>query len=205
MTIRKKNGKNHLHPQSKKSIFSKEKRVKFLNKKNICIVLAALLVILILKEFVAGILLIILFAPLSVMTLRLSRFVPHVSIETNTASSIFMGYLFGPAVGFLYCLSIGGYSYIKNSLLNITFISSLFYACLAAVMAAIFHTMNLPFFWCFFIPNIIRVVVMIPYYMLLADPFEVVIHQTTHFLLNILVYYQFYSVLLDILLKVGLV
>jgi hypothetical protein len=204
MVIKNQIVKNNHKPKRKKTLLSRAKKVKFLNKKTLLFAFAILILLLVLKKFVIGILLILIFAPLSVITLRFSRFVPHVSIETNTASSIFMGYLFGPTIGFFFCLGVGGYGYVKNSLLNITFISSLIYACFAAVMAGVFHSLNLSFFWCFLLPNLIRVTVMIPYYMLLADPFEVITHQTTHFILNTLVYYQFYSVLLDILLKIGL-
>ena len=63
-------------------------------KKNITLVLFAAILLVIFNKYLVAIVLIILLSILGFITLQVSRIVPHISIETVTAGSILLGYIY---------------------------------------------------------------------------------------------------------------
>ena len=115
---------------------------KFLNIK----VMLGLLIFLIISfmwfKYIAGLVIVAIFAPITFLTVRYSKMVPHISIESNTGMSAFMGYLFGPVIGFIYAIIVGLFSYVSNSFISATYLSIPVLGGLCAILMGVFARIN---------------------------------------------------------------
>ena len=162
---------------------------KFWNIKTGLIVLIVLIASLIWFKYIAGLVLLAFFIPLTFITVRYSKMVPHISIETFTGTAIFMGYVFSPGIGFFYGVTVGSFSYILNSFVAATYLSNPWLAGLAAALAALGKSMGLSFSHAFIVAILIRTVVAYFWFGILgADPIERLTHQASQFLTNLIIY-----------------
>ncbi len=148
-------------------------------------------------EYLAGILLIVAFIPITFLSIRYSKMVPHISLETNTSMAILIGYLYGPAIGFFYGLIVGTACYVMNSFIKTTYLSSPVLAGLSAIMAGFFHSIGLTFGHAFVIAIILRTIISYFWFGLIGvDPIERLTHQSSQFLTNIMLYLPVLSAVL---------
>ncbi|AJF60925.1 TPA: hypothetical protein HA239_03215 [Candidatus Woesearchaeota archaeon] len=177
---------------------------KYLNLRNVLIALVILLVALIWSRYVTGILLVIVFAPITFITVRYAKMVPHISIESNTAMSCFIGYIFGPIVGLFYGLAVGGFSYVMNSFVSITYVSTIILAGVAGFLTGTMHSaFGMPFATAYFAAIIIRTVIAFPWFTMVGiSPFESFTHQTSQMFFNLVIYLPLLSALYDLLAPV---
>ena len=101
--------------------------------------LAGLLIFLLFfRESLIKIILVIVFAPFTRVTIRYSKAVPHVSLASNTPLSVFMGILFGPVFGFFYGLLMGCYAYFINGYVKLNHIITIILAAVSAVLGGVY-------------------------------------------------------------------
>jgi hypothetical protein len=162
---------------------------KFLNVKVVIGLLIFLIASLMWFKYIAGIVLIAIFAPFTFMTVRYSKLVPHISIESNTGMSAFMGYLYGTGIGSIYALIVGLFCYVANSFVSATYLAIPVLGAMCAAIMSIFAGMGVKFTTAFAITIIIRTVVAYFIYGLLgADPIERLTHQSSQALTNLILY-----------------
>ena len=89
---------------------------KYITTKNVLLFLIALVLFMIFSNALKGILLLIFLFPLSRLTVKVTAFVPHITLEQYTSGTLLMTYLYGPSVGALSGLSLGLYGYLSNSI-----------------------------------------------------------------------------------------
>mgnify|MGYP001595128978 FL=1 len=185
-------------------LMSKNKKIdfkKYFNLRNVIIGLLVLFISLLYSKYLAGIILIIIFAPLSMLIIRYSRMIPHVSADSNLAMSCLMGVLFGPVFGLLYGLIVGLFAYGMNSFIRITSLSTILLAALSGFFCSILVTyMHFPFITAFIIIVLARTVVAWPLFSILGtDPFENFTHQLSQLLFNLIIYLPILTILYNLI------
>jgi hypothetical protein len=169
---------------------------RYFNFRNVLILLIFLVVSLIWFRYIAGLVLIAVFAPITFLTVRYSKMVPHISAESNTGMSILMGYIFGPVFGFFYGLAVGGFSYVMNSFISATYLSTVFLGGVAGFLSGTLHSMNLPFTTAFVLSVLFRTMIAWPIFGFFGiDPFERFTHQTSQLLTNLIIYLPLLSLI----------
>jgi hypothetical protein len=125
-------------------------------KSNFKMILLAAIAMILFNKYVFLIILMFINAFLGMLTLKVSRLVPHISIETVTSSAILVGYLYGWKWGLFFGLAVGLYGYVQISLIKLTTIVNALFMGLSGVLAYGFHSMGFDFWWAFFWTYIIR-------------------------------------------------
>jgi hypothetical protein len=168
--------------------FRKEVK-RFLNLRNVLFLLLFLIVSLLWFRYIAGVIIIAIFAPITFLTVRYSKMVPHVSIESNTAMSCFIGYIFGPVFGFVYALSVGGFSYVMNSFISATYLATILLAGISASVMGVLSGFGVSFGYAFFIAILTRTIIgWFLFGFLGTSPFERMTHQVSQFFSNLIIY-----------------
>ena len=148
-----------------------------------------------LLKYITSIALILIFAALSFILVKISIRVEHVTFDCFSATTIFFGYLFGPLVGIIYGILVGIVSYSAARLNQFTISNIL----LAIISAILINFINGPFSKSFIIVCLIRICMDIPWFMLLGSNFFENITQTSSLaLINIFIYLPFLNLILKL-------
>lgn len=162
---------------------------KFLNIKVILGLLIFLIVSFMWFRYIAGLVIVAVFAPITFLSVRYSKMVPHISIETNTGMSAFMGYAFGPVMGSIYAMIVGLSCYVGNSFISATYLAIPVLGAFCAVIMGILAGIGIKFSTAFAITIITRTIVAYYLYAILgADPIERLTHQASQMLTNLILY-----------------
>jgi hypothetical protein len=147
-------------------------------------------------KYIAGIILVLAFVPITFLTVRYSKMIPHISAESNTGMSIFMGFIFGPSIGFIYGIVAGLIAYVGNSFVSLTYIATIFMAGVTALIAGTLAGMGFSFTNAFTVSILLRTVIAyILFGFLGIDPFERITHQFSQLLTNLIFYLPLLSTL----------
>ncbi len=170
---------------------------KFFNFRNILLLFLFLVLSMLWFRYVAGLILIVAFIPVTFFTMRYAKLVPHVTIESNTGMSIFMGYLFGnPLIPLIYGPIVGGVCYAMNSVVTPCSMSTVIIAGISGAIAAVLKIVfGLSFTYAFIASILIRTVIAFPWMLLFTDPVEVTSHQVSQLLSNMILYLPLLSAL----------
>lgn len=179
---------------------------KYLDTKKILIILLVLVLVLAFSQAFKGILLLIIFLPMAKYSVRATAFIPHVTIETYTASSLLMTYLFGPITGFLSALVLGFYGYLSNGISKFLALVNVFVTSITCfivgllVQSHIFGTLSFTIVFSF---GIILDNVIAYFVFLVLDPDQLQnrIYRATHILYNLFITQLFFSLIYEIFIK----
>ncbi len=176
----------------------KKTKVKFFNTRNVLIALILLVLFMLFGKYVTALVFTALFIPIGIITTRYGKIMPHVSPETITITSAFMGYVYGVKIGVLFAFGVGGYCYLKNSMISLPYLTVILLGALTAFNVNLLK--DLGFTWAIALSIVIRNLIGLPLYMyfIAPNPPENIIHHTTHIFLNTLVYLPIFSVLYDL-------
>ena len=141
-------------------------------------------------KYIAGLILIGIFAPLCFITIRYAKFVPHVTPESITATTIFMGYIYGPSIAIIYGFIVGSFALGANSHIKPASIASLVVALAAGALCSVLRSVfGLSLTYAFVISIIFRTIVAFPLMALIGtDPFENLSHQLSQLFFNLIIY-----------------
>lgn len=169
---------------------------KFLNFRTILIVIIFLIVSMLYFKYIAGIVLLVVFLPITFITIRYSKMVPHIAIESNTAMTYFIGYTFGPVYALIYGPLVGISCYVLNSFISPGYMTTPIIAGVTGALVGILKSaFGFSFISAFFIALIVRTMIAFPWFMLFYDPVEVFTHQTSQFFSNLVIYLPLLSAL----------
>lgn len=164
---------------------------KNLTAKRILIILLVLFVLLIFYKAFRGIILLILFIPMAKYSVRVTAFVNYVTLETYTASTILMAYLFGPLAGLLTGLFLGTYAYLVNSITKFLALLNVVVAATTGVfigfLVSVFikdMSFSHAFIWGMLFNNLVAYILFV-----FMDPDQIqnVTYRTTHIIWNIFI------------------
>jgi hypothetical protein len=133
----------------------KEELIKFFRGNSKLFLLAAIGII-IFHKYMPVVICFLIFAALGIFTIKISRAVPHISIETVTPSAILMGYAFGWKVGLVFGILVGFIGYIRASQVNLTIIICSLLMGLVGVLADMFKGMGMAFWVAYLLAYFIR-------------------------------------------------
>ncbi|MFH2021202.1 MAG: hypothetical protein ABIJ34_07315 [archaeon] len=152
-------------------------------------------------KYIAGIILVVIFTPITIMIIRYSRFIPHVTADNNLAFACLMGFLFGPVISVLYALIVGMISLVVNSHVKIPSLASLMLAAVGSVFCTLLGAQfHMSFSTSFMIVAVVRTFVALPIFNLLGvSPIENISHQTSQMLCNLIIYLPLLSLLYKII------
>ncbi|MBT3721153.1 hypothetical protein HN789_02050 [archaeon] len=89
--------------------FSVQNFKKYLTLRNFLIAGIFFVIYLMFSNLAKAIVFMAIFTPLGMLSIKTTKFIPHVGVETVTATSFFMGYMFGWPVGAFFGLILGSY------------------------------------------------------------------------------------------------
>lgn len=172
---------------------------KLLTFRNILLLSVFLVVSLVWFRYIARLVLLAVFIPLTFTTIRYSKMVPHISIESNTSITFFIGYAFGPIYALIYGPFVGVSCYLANSFISPGYMMTPVIAGFTGMLVGYMHQiMGMGFFQAFFIGLVIRTIIAFPLFMMFYDPLEVFTHQTSQFFSNLVIYFPLLSALLSL-------
>lgn len=125
-------------------------------KGNSKLILLAVIGFVVFQKYMVMMVSFVLFALLGIFTIKISRAVPHISIETVTPAAILMGYAFGWKVGLIFGILIGFIGYIRASQVNLTIIICSLLMGLVGVLADMFKGMGMAFWLAYLIAYFVR-------------------------------------------------
>ncbi|MEM3374607.1 MAG: hypothetical protein QXE31_05295 [Candidatus Woesearchaeota archaeon] len=125
-------------------------------------------------------------------SIKVSRIVPHISVETVGASSILISYVWGWKFGLAFALIIGFYGYAREGLIKLKSIVNVLLMGVVAVVASIFYSLHYSFFVSYMLSFIVRMVLnAIIFPMIESDMFENMIHGFGDPLFNMFITFHF--------------
>jgi len=147
-------------------------------------------------KYAVGLVLLAIFVPFTFMTVRYSKMVPHISIESFTSTTYFIGYVFGPIYALIYGPIVGMGCYVANSFVNPNYLSTPVFAGLTGALAGLVKVwFGATFVQAFIIALVVRTIIAFPWFMLFVDPLEVFTHQISQFFSNLVIYLPILSAL----------
>jgi uncharacterized membrane protein YeaQ/YmgE (transglycosylase-associated protein family) len=159
-----------------------------------------LIVVIIWGKYVIGIILLAVFLPFTFISVRYSKMIPHISAESNTAFTFFIGYTFGPMYALIYGPIVGVSCYMLNSFISPGYMMTPIIAGITGAIVGVLHfSFHMSFFQAFFIGLIIRTLVAFPIFLMFYDPLEVTSHQVSQFLSNTIIYMPLLSALYSLI------
>ncbi|MBN1502277.1 hypothetical protein JW930_01930 [Candidatus Woesearchaeota archaeon] len=169
--------------------------------KNLRFILLGLLLLAVFHSYIVQIVLMLMLAILGVYSLRVTRMVPHISVETISASAILFGYLYGWQVGLAFGVIVGIAGYIMISLMKLTTIVNALFMGLCGVLAALFHNLNFSFQGAFIVSFTIRAFLGYPTFSTLNPGLvENIMHSFGDALFNIAITMQIMTLLYGLIL-----
>ncbi|MEK6916518.1 MAG: hypothetical protein AABW92_02125 [Nanoarchaeota archaeon] len=170
-------------------------------KQNRKLLLFSIISLIIFNKYIIIISLFILFGLLGILSLQVTRLIPHISIETISSSAILIGYVWGWKLGLLFGISFGLYGYMKISLIKLKTIIAALLMGLCGVIAAIFATLNYSFGYAFIFTFIIKMVLnQLIYPLVESNMTENFIHSFGDPLFNMLITFQLMQIIYKILM-----
>ena len=133
------------------------KLLEFIKQNKTFLLLAAIALILF-NHYIVLIGLIIFFWFLGMISFKVTGMIPHVSVETISASSILLGYIWGWKWGLGFGLIFGLYGYIQISRIKLKSIINVLLMGLGGVLSAIFASLNYSFTIAYMFTFIIRII-----------------------------------------------
>ena len=184
---------------NKKKIKKKYSKLieKYLTTKWILIVLLLLFLLLLFSQAFKGILLLVALVPLAKYSVRVTRFVNYITLETYTASAILFGYIYGPVPGLLTGLFLGLYGYLSNSVTKFLALMNVFVAAVTAFVVGYFGSMNFSIFFIFAI-LLFNIIAYIVFFFLDPDQLQNITYRITHVLWNIGVVRLIFMLIFDL-------
>ncbi len=167
-----------------------EKFKTYFTPRNLIIGFILLFLTLILSNIVKGAVLMILFFPLALYSARVTKFINGVTLETATASSVLMGYIYGPSIGALSAFVLTTWSYVANSIVKLRAYLDIIFTTIAGFLAGYLKTMGFNFTMVFIISIVIKNIVAFILNHFFFDPDKIgnMIYRVTHIILNIFIY-----------------
>jgi len=185
---------------------NKEKYNKFVKKyftlKRVLLFVIILVLVMMFSKALKGILLLVLFFPLAKYSVKVTAFVPHVTLEQYTSSTIFLAYLYGPMVGALAGLVLGLYGYLSNSISKFLALTNVVVAALTGLVIGILKDGMLKtfsFYWVFVIGILFfNVVAYLVFLYVDPDQIQNVSYRVSHLFFNGLISVLFFNLLYNL-------
>ena len=124
-------------------------------KKNLKYILLILILLIVFHEYILIIVLFGFMLVMGLLSLRFSKVVPHISIETISASAVFFGYMWGWKLGFAFGFITGLAGYIYIGLVKLTTITKSLLMGFSGILGAIFAMIGFKFVPAFMISFLI--------------------------------------------------
>ena len=175
-----------------------------LTPRNMIIGAIAIFIILILSNVIKGILLLIIFFPMALYTVQLTRFVDGVTLETYTGSSIVMAYIYGPNIGLLCAFLLTAWSYFGNGIVKLRAYLQIMYNSVSTFITGYiaFTYTDLSFSTVFILSILINNGIAFVFNHLWFDPDKLsnIMYRITHSLLNLGIYRLIFQLFYDLFL-----
>ena len=144
------------------------------------------------------------FTILGTATPRITRFVPHISIETVSASAILFGYVWGWKIGLIFGFGAGMFGTIYNGFLKLTTMVNAMFMGVCGIFGAIFASLGFSFWWAFLLTYIVRANLgFFVFQLIKPDLLENVIHSYGDALFNVLIVSQIMAAIYRLILPIA--
>ncbi|MBN2368261.1 hypothetical protein JXC34_04535 [Candidatus Woesearchaeota archaeon] len=125
-------------------------------KDNLKIVLLAIILLVVFNKHVVMIITMTLLMFIGHFMMKISRIMPHISLETVTPSAILIGYIWGWPAGLAFGIIVGLTGFIKASQLNLTILICSLLMGFVGVLAPLFKSLGMSFAVAYLVSYTIR-------------------------------------------------
>jgi hypothetical protein len=167
----------------------------------IIIIVIFILLFLLYKGFFKAAILMLIFTPTVVYSMRISKFIPNLNIEVLSASSLLIGYLYGPIPAAFFAIVVGFFGIFKSNYVTYLFIVRIICTALVAAIMSFYTSIN---FNLNFILGILlmNVILWFVYLVIDPDPLQNVTHRISHLFWNLLVVRFIYVALYELVKRI---
>jgi hypothetical protein len=192
---------NLLNPVCFPHFIVDKKKTLFANlRSNLTFIILGLIALIILHTQIVKILLIIMLVTAGWYTMKISRMMPNISIETVTASAILLGYLYGWQIALAFGLIVGISGYIRVSQLMLTTIVASAFMGLCGVLGALFAKLGYAFWIAYLITYGLRAVISFPVYQTInPDLVGNIMHSFVESIFNMVVTINFMIIIYNLI------
>ncbi|MFH0876556.1 MAG: hypothetical protein V1859_11575 [archaeon] len=170
---------------------------KYLTFRYILIGIIGFILFLLYTDYFKGLFLMVIFLPLALYTTRITKFIEGVTIETHTASTVLMGFLYGPQIGELCGFILTGWAYIGNGVAKVRAYLDIGYTILAGYIAGWLSLKGLSFGMTFTLAILAKNIFsfLLNHFFFDPDKMSNLTYRISHLFLNVLIYRLFFEVL----------
>lgn len=181
----------------------KNKLLEYVKEHHKILLLAAISLILF-NKYIVLITFLILLGILGMMSMKITSIVPHISIETVSASAVLFGFVWDWKIGLIFGLVFGMYGYIKLSIIKLKTILNAVLMGVCGIMGGVFASMGYSFRIAFILTFVVRIVLNnIIFPLVESDMFENLVHGFGDPLFNILITGQFMQLFYTLIVYLG--
>ena len=141
------------HKQAKKELKGIRK---YLTLRNLLIAAIFIFVYIMFSDIAEAIFFVVIFVPVGILSIKLTRVLPHMDMETLTTCSFFLGYLYGWPVGVFFGLVLGSYIWMTAFSFSQFVMMSVFLNAVAALLGFMFAGYGWAFPTAYMIGMVIR-------------------------------------------------
>jgi len=123
------------HKQAKKELKGIRK---YLTLRNLLIAAIFIFIYIMFSDIAEAIFFVVIFVPVGILSIKLTRVLPHMDMETLTTCSFFLGYLYGWPVGVFFGLVLGSYIWMTAFSFSQFVMMSVFLNAVAALLGFMF-------------------------------------------------------------------
>ena len=123
------------HKQAKKELKGIRK---YLTLRNLLIAAIFIFIYIMFSDIAEAIFFVVIFVPVGILSIKLTRVLPHMDMETLTTCSFFLGYLYGWPVGVFFGLVLGSYIWMTAFSFSQFVMMSVFLNAVAALLGFAF-------------------------------------------------------------------
>ena len=129
---------------------------KYLTLRNLLITALFVVVYLMFSNLAKAIFFVVIFVPIGILSIKLTRVLPHMDMDTLTTCSFFLGYLYGWPIGVFFGLVIGSYIWMTAFSFSQFVMMSVFLNAISAVIGFVFAGYGWAFPMAYMIGMVIR-------------------------------------------------
>ena len=172
---------------------------KYLTLRNFLIAAIIFFVYLMFSNLAVAMIFMVVFTPLGLLSIRTTKFIPHIGVETVTATSFFMGYMFGWPVGLFFGGALGAYMWGTAAGFSQFVMLNVILNCQVAILGSWFSNLGWGFPFAYLVGMAIRnfSTWFAGAYILGADPVSNIGHTIADVVWNMIIFSQLLFVLYD--------
>jgi hypothetical protein len=175
---------------------------KYLTLRNLLIAGLLFIVYLMFSDLAKAVFIIAIFVPAGTASIKITRLLPHATIDLLSPCTFFLAYLFGWPAGIFYGVILGAYMWSTAYSISQFVLLNLFLYGIVAFIAGYLSSIAMAFTTAYYVAIVIKNILYFTLGALMGNPVENTIHTITSSLSNLLFFPPFMFLLYNLLIRI---